>query len=200
MQIILKPGAVLVLVGVVIALSVGAFWRLGGQTAKVPDTAAATASVENLPNAQSIVEPTMSGLSDAMKKAATSDAYEPVEKPGGNTQATCFTIIKPGKVSWEVSTGAAATRPVKQGSELCFSVWARSATQNEVELVLERNGEPFDRYLSESVTLTPEWKEYGYLCTVTNDFPERAGVAARVHMASTAGVVELAGLKVVPAL
>lgn len=198
MRVILKPGAVMILVGVLVLLGVIAFFRSREQVAE-PSSAVNVAPPTPKATAKgSAVEPVMWALSNDMKKIAMSEVFAPQEKPGNSIQATRYTIKKPGKNPWDISVGAISTEPMPKDSQMRFSVWARSTTKNKIELTFERSKEPYERSFSQIVTLTPEWKEYGASFKVANDFSEIKSASAKVHMSFAPGVVELASLKVIP--
>ena len=199
MRVILKPGAILILLSIVGIL---AFVIISKKSSVVPSPVASDfvpVSSSPTPATNNVVADNFYAFGGPVLNYGKQTRMDGPDKPAGNATYYRYTIQKVPKDIWEVSTGAQSMRAISAGEKLVYHIWARSSTKNVVEMLVEENKTPYKRYLSERVTLTPEWKEYIFPFTITDDYPQPSGVAARVHMGASKGTIDLAGLKVLPA-
>lgn len=117
----------------------------------------------------------------------------PSSVPGhANAYRVVITEPTPGQ-PWLIQLTAAAPDALPAGTTLRLRFWARSATRNSIAAIYEHAAPPYEKFLSQLVPLTPQWREYGVVFRTPRAVPENwAGV--RFQMGFRAGEVELTGV------
>jgi len=204
MRVIIKPFGVLILVAVLAALSLLAFFRLpwGG---KPPATLPSTA-VSSTPSPP--VRPTRRGanLLEGQEWELVHAGEEPTSMidlsrhpellPSGATPATVYrvTVRNPPPFPWAVGLHAPLKYSIAQGESLRLVFHARSPEAATVAAVFEETTLPFNKSLSREVRLKREWAEYSVpFVTVTAYKSGESEVT--FHCGYQQGTVEIADVR-----
>ncbi len=114
---------------------------------------------------------------------------------GGYKRAARFAVNPaPGSVAWSIVLTQAIDASLAGDDRLQIRVWMRSPEGCKVTAYLEVAREPWTKSLGETVTLTPEWKEYQVEGKCLQDFqPGEANLG--FHLGHGAGTIEIAGIR-----
>lgn len=115
---------------------------------------------------------------------------------GGFTQALRLALNPPaGAAPWHLQLGQAIDHPVRRGDAVYFRAWLRSPEHCTVAFIFEMAAEPHTKYISQRVSLTPDWREYRFMGRAGSNF--RPGESqAKFFLGYDAGTVEIAGVRV----
>lgn len=96
---------------------------------------------------------------------------------------------------WEVQFGQTCRGYVYPGDAVYFQAWLRSPDKCAVTFIYELNRTPHTKHISQTVHLTPEWKEHRFVGRPDRGYrPEESRVS--FFLGHGAGVVEVAGVRV----
>ena len=96
---------------------------------------------------------------------------------------------------WSVGFGQPCEGFVRKGDAVYFRAWLRSPDRCTVGFVYEQSEPPHTKVIYQSVRLTPQWQEYRFVGRPNRGF--RPGQSqAKFFLGSSAGVVELTGIRV----
>ena len=110
----------------------------------------------------------------------------------GIKQARKVTVSALPANFWDVQLASEASPAVSSGTALRFRFWGRSKTRNLLYAVYEHHAAPYEKFLSQPVALTPEWREFKIVFAASRDIPENfAGV--RLQLGAKTGEYEIAG-------
>ncbi|MCZ7599299.1 MAG: hypothetical protein M5U09_18525 [Gammaproteobacteria bacterium] len=84
--------------------------------------------------------------------------------------------------------------PCRRGDAVYFRAWMRSPEQVPVDFIFEVNAPPNTKDISQTVQLTPEWKEYRFAGRCRQPY-ETGGAMIKFFLGRKAGVVEVAGIR-----
>ena len=94
--------------------------------------------------------------------------------PGGT--AYSVTVKKKKKNHWDTATRIPMTTDIPKGDTILVSFWARAAKPQKgkdtgpIVVALQRNVEPYDSIVEESIDLGKEWKLYSVAGTAGRDY------------------------------
>ncbi len=115
-------------------------------------------------------------------------------QPGGNKTALRLTIVKPSEPFYGIALTQPLAPALPEGTRLRLRFWGRSATNNPVRVVIEKEGPPYTTAIDTTPTLTPVWRAFD-LTGATGGYGPN-GLNLRFQAGHQAGVVELAGVRV----
>jgi endo-1,4-beta-xylanase len=87
-----------------------------------------------------------------------------------------------GMQPWTYVVHAPTVARIDSGDAIVVKLWMRSATRNHVGVMVEKASEPFNKFVTGTYRLTPEWKEYVV-----------AGVAPAAYSAGSASLTLFLG-------
>jgi len=129
---------------------------------------------------------------------------------GGDTlQATVFDSQRPEfarairlavappqeAMPWSVGFGQASAVAVRKGDAVYFRAWLRSPSKSTVAFIVEMSAPPNSKYISQTVALTPEWKEYRFMGRAPASFAPGQS-QTKFFLGYGQGTVELADVRV----
>ena len=126
--------------------------------------------------------------------AATIETAAAQDLPGGAKTEMRVTVNRAVDPLYGIQAAANLSAVPEEGHRLRFRFWARAAASNSVRAVVETAGAPYTGVESQTIDLTPEWKRYTLLETVSQAFDQP--LAARLQVGAQAGVIEFAAVRV----
>ena len=112
-------------------------------------------------------------------------------------RAVRLSIATPPQNPWDARFAGGNPSPVNGGDAVAIRLWARSPTNHKIDLMFQQSSDPYAKILSQSVTLTPQWKEYRFVALLDNAQSFAAGQSNfEIHAGYGAGTVEIAGVRV----
>ncbi len=178
-----------------IALLLGAAWLAGC----APQTAAQTKpdTRKTAPDADKTgVKQELLAVHDTtdpawLSSGAMQSEIVPCDLPG-IPQARKITLTALPPNYWDAQLKTETPAPLAAGTTARFRFWGRSKTRNLIYAVYEHHAEPYEKFLSQIITLTPEWREYKIVFTTPRAIPaDFTGV--RFQLGLKTGEFEFAG-------
>ncbi len=112
-------------------------------------------------------------------------------------RATRLTITTAPQNPWDARFAGGNPSPVNGGDAIAVRLWARSPTSNKIGLIFQQSSTPFAKILSQTVALTPDWKEYRFVALLDNSQGFAAGGSNfEIHAGYGVGTVEIGNLRV----
>lgn len=100
----------------------------------------------------------------------------------------------PNNQPWDATLRQDVPIPLKNGDPLTLKVWMRSPESLHAGVYVEQNGGAYAKFVSGTVSLTPQWKEYEIRGAADADY--RAGGADVIfHLGTGKGSVEITGVR-----
>jgi endo-1,4-beta-xylanase len=96
---------------------------------------------------------------------------------------------------WTVQFGQQCTAAVRKGDAVYFRAWLRSPDKSTIAFIYEMAAAPNTKYISQKVTLTPEWREYRFMGRAPATFAP-AQSQAKFFLGYGKGTVEVADVRV----
>ena len=100
----------------------------------------------------------------------------------------------PGDHPWDIALRQDVQAPLHKGDPLTLKAWLRSPQSLTVGAFVEQKSGNYDKSLSGSLTLTPEWKEYEVRGAALADYPT-GGAGVIFHLGAAKGVIEITGVR-----
>ena len=118
-------------------------------------------------------------------------------QPNGHGPVARLTVATQPQNAWNALFKATNPVAVNGGDAVAVRVWARSATKSRVGFIFQQSAAPNDKFVSETATLSPEWKEYRFIGILDNARSFAAGGSNfEIHAGYGAGTVEIANVRV----
>ncbi|BCM90429.1 anti-sigma-I factor RsgI6 [Abditibacteriota bacterium] len=112
-------------------------------------------------------------------------------------RAARLTIATVPQNPWEARFAGGNPSPVNGGDAVAIRVWARSPTNNKIGLIFQQSSAPNSKILSQTVTLTPQWKEYRFVAPLDNARGFAAGGSNfEIHAGYGLGTIEIGNVRV----
>lgn len=95
--------------------------------------------------------------------------------PGG--QAISFQVRRTSRDPWDIRLRAPFDNDISKGEAIEIYFWARAANlprgkdAGKIDVILQRDKEPYDTVISENLAPTPDWKMYKVSGVTEADFP-----------------------------
>ncbi|MDQ2687775.1 MAG: endo-1,4-beta-xylanase [Armatimonadota bacterium] len=114
------------------------------------------------------------------------------DAPGGAKTALRLTVNVAQDPFYKILLAHTLALSLPEGTRLRLSFWARSATNNPIRAVVEKDGPPYNAVMDATPMLTPAWKQF----TLTGTAPAYGpnGLGVKFQVGQQAGVIELAGI------
>ncbi len=117
--------------------------------------------------------------------------------PNGHGPVARLTTAARPQNPWEARFGATNPMAVNGADAIAVRLWARSPTKNRIGVIFQQSTAPHDKFVSQTVTLSPDWKELrfvGIIDNARNFLP--GGSNFEIHAGYGAGRVEIANVRV----
>ena len=164
-----------------------------------------TADAGTLPNREALPAAAASGnlLADSdinstawgMIKTAGAAHAEPAPGPNADLpDARRFVVTLPSTTgSWDIQCYQSLQRPLKRGSHIRLTFWARSPQHCPLAAVIEQVNEPHARYMAKDFVLSPQWQQYVVDAVQNADVPSDLA-KLDLQLAQKAGTIDIAGV------
>ena len=117
----------------------------------------------------------------------------------GGQKLPAVKIEVPAKTAnpWEAKIASPNPRAIVGGDTVALRAWARSETGNTVSFVFQKSSGDYQKFITQTVALTPDWKEYRFVATLDG----AAGLGANgsnfeLQVGADKGTIELADVRV----
>ncbi len=100
----------------------------------------------------------------------------------------------PGDNAWDVALRQGVQAPLHKGDALTLKAWLRSPQSLTIGAFVEQNSGGHVKFLSGSLPLTPQWKEYELHGVSDSDYATGSADAI-FHLGGGKGVVEITGIR-----
>jgi hypothetical protein len=128
------------------------------------------------------------------EKGATGSMSAIQENLGGAVQTGLKVVTdRPGEQAWNVGVSNPLGVAFQAGQRLTLRFWGRSKEGSQLTIIMQRNIPGFPDCFKQTVTLTPEWKQYSYDVTTTTMAQWESMIA--VHAGFQPGALELVGVE-----
>jgi len=101
----------------------------------------------------------------------------------------------PDAMPWSVGFGQPSAVTVRKGDAVYFRAWLRSPSKSTVGFIYEMAAAPNSKYISQTVALTPEWREYRFMGRAPAHFGPGQS-QAKFFLGYGKGTVEMADVRV----
>jgi hypothetical protein len=169
-KVIIKPGGIALLSLGVLALSAQAVLQ---SRSRSNTAAAASGAVVAAPKGAAL-SPTLA--EDQFWSSSSKQGEVPlvVEQdasvPSGSGRVAHLKITAAHAESWDLQTGVGIPTAQKVGDKKTLHFWGKtSGSESRLTVAIEFNTEPFEKFVSEDINLTSEWKEYTVPVTFTKE-------------------------------
>lgn len=196
MRIIIKPMGM-----ILVALAIGGGFaavmlKKPGQSGLAPSTVAqGKGGVGALPGENLVSEARWKFYTE---KGAVGDMTTLRETIGGAERSGLkVTVTRAGEQPWNIGISNPLGVGLKAGWKLKLRFWGRSVEGSQITVMIQRNVPGFPDCFKQTMTLTPEWKEYTFDVTASEMAKWESMIG--VHAGFQNGSVEIAGLELVPA-
>lgn len=103
---------------------------------------------------------------------------------------------KPANI-WDARFAAGNPSPINGNDVIAVQVTARSRTKSKAAFVFQQSSATYDKFLNQSVVLTPEWKQYRFIATIDNARHFNAGETNfELHAGYDVGEIDIKNLKI----
>ena len=105
-------------------------------------------------------------------------------------------VVRPeaGRPAWDIQVRQPVEAFLEQGDRLQLKLWMRSPESCQVSAFVEIAKDPWTKSLNDTVTLTPEWKEYEITGKCLQAY-SAGEVHFGMHLGFGPGTIEIAGLR-----
>ena len=101
---------------------------------------------------------------------------------------------EPGAVPWAIALRQNVNAFMDKGDRLLLRIWMRSPEACRVSAFVELNRDPWPKSVSQTVGLTPQWREYTFRGECLQDFSSGEAQMG-LHLGGSAGTIEIAGVR-----
>ncbi len=117
--------------------------------------------------------------------------------PNGHGPVARLTITGQPQNPWAARFGASNPTAVNSGDAIAVRLWARSPTKNRIGVMFQQSTAPHPKFISQTATLSPQWKELRFVGIIDNarNFPA-GGSNFEIHAGYGAGTIEIANVRV----
>ncbi|MBB6051727.1 hypothetical protein [Armatimonas rosea] len=171
-KVIIKPGGIALISLGVLALSAQAVLQ---SRSRSNTAAAASSTVAAAPKSAS---PAPSLAEDQFWSSSKTPGEVPLvveqdtSAPSGTGRVAHLKITAAHGESWDLQTGVGIPVAQKVGDKKTLHFWGKtSGSESRLTVAVEFNTEPFEKFVSEDISLTSEWKEYTVPVTFTKEVP-----------------------------
>jgi hypothetical protein len=179
-KVIIKPGGIALISLGVLALSAQAV--LQSRSRSNTAAAASGASVAAASGA-SVAAPKSTSSASTLTEdlfwsssTTTGETALVVEQdasvPSGSGRVAHLKIAAAHGESWDLQAGVGIPTAQKVGDKQTLRFWAKTdGSESRLTVAIEFNTEPFEKFVTEDISLTSEWKEYTVPVTFTKAVP-----------------------------
>jgi hypothetical protein len=169
-KVIIKPGGIALISLGVLALSAQAVLqsRSRSNTAAASVPAAAPQSLA----ASSTLAEDLFWSSSTTKGETALVVEQDASVPSGSGRVAHLKVTDAHGESWDLQAGVAIPTAQKVGDKQTLRFWAKTdGSESRLTVAIEFNTEPFEKFVTEDISLTSEWKEYTVPVTFTKAVP-----------------------------
>ncbi len=95
---------------------------------------------------------------------------------------------------WDVSLHVPVEGAIGKGHTVYMRAWMRSPTNAKISMIAERSSEPFNKFIDQGISLTPDWKEYR-VAGISDDEYTSGKTQLTLFLGYGKGVVEIGDLR-----
>jgi len=191
-RIILKPaGAVTILLAFFLITAVAVRRQTAGaETLPSRETVPAAAVGGNL-----LADSNINSTAWGMIKTAGEAHAEAVPGPNADLpDARRFIVTLASRTgSWDIQCYQPLQQPLKRGSHVRLTFWARSPQHCPLTAVIEQVNEPYNRYMAKDFILSPQWQQYVADAVQNADVPSDLA-KLDLQLAQKEGTIDIAGV------
>lgn len=111
----------------------------------------------------------------------------------GKPRALRIEIKRRPESFWDIQLSQPVDASLAKGCVMRLRFMARSRTSSAIVPIFEHRTDPYEKWLSTTVRLSPAWKEYAFVFTAERDIPE-SWAALRFQLGTGVGEFELTGI------